>query len=46
MLAERLSTILPNVTVTDARVIQDYYAARYNAETTMIAYGAEVERKP
>src|SRR6185436_461996 len=46
LLAERLSTILPNVTVTDARVIQDYYAARYNAESTMIAYGAEVERKP
>ena len=46
LLAERLSTILPNVTVTDARVIQDYYLAQYNAESTMIAYGAEVERRP
>lgn len=46
LLAERLSTILPNVTVTDARVIQDYYSVRYNAQSTMIAYGAEVERKP
>ena len=46
LLAERLATILPNVTVTDARVIQDYYSARYHAESTMIAYGAEVERKP
>ena len=46
VLAERLSTILPNVTVTDAKVIQDYYAARYHARSTMIAYGAEVERKP
>jgi glycosyltransferase involved in cell wall biosynthesis len=46
VLAERLSTILPNVTVTDAKVIQDYYAARYRARSTMIAYGAEVERKP
>ena len=46
VLAERLSTILPNVTVTDAKVIQDYYAARYHAQSTMIAYGAEVERKP
>jgi glycosyltransferase involved in cell wall biosynthesis len=46
LLAERLATILPNVTVTDARVIQDYYYARYHAESTMIAYGAEVERKP
>lgn len=46
LLAERLSTILPNVIVTDARVIQDYYLAQYNAESTMIAYGAEVERRP
>ncbi len=35
--AERLAVWLPNRTVTDARVIQDYYAARY---------GAEVERRP
>jgi glycosyltransferase involved in cell wall biosynthesis len=43
--AERLAVWLPNETVTDARVIQDYYAARYNAPSTMIAYGAEVERR-
>lgn len=46
LLAERLATVLPNVTVTDARVIQDYYLARYNASSTMIAYGSEVERRP
>jgi len=46
LLAERLATILPNVTVTDARVIQDYYLAHYGAPSTMIAYGAEVERQP
>ena len=45
-LAERLATILPTETVTDARVIQDYYKVRYGTETTMIAYGAEVERRP
>ncbi len=44
--AERLAVWLPNLTVTDARVIQDYYAARYGAASTMIAYGAEVERRP
>jgi glycosyltransferase involved in cell wall biosynthesis len=44
--AERLATILPNVMVTDAQVIQDYYLARYNAPSTMIAYGSEVERRP
>ena len=44
-LAERLATLLPNEVVTDARVIQDYYLARYNTPSTMIAYGAEIERR-
>ena len=46
LLAERLATILPNATVTDAQVIHDYYLTRYNAPSTMIAYGSEVERRP
>ena len=46
LLTERLATILPNKTVTDAGVIKDYYLARYNAPSTMIAYGSEVERRP
>ncbi len=45
LMAERLAVWFPNETVTDARVIQDYYLARYNAPSTMIAYGAEVERR-
>lgn len=45
-LAERLATLLPNEVVTDARVIQDYYQARYNTPSTMIVYGAEIERRP
>lgn len=45
-LAEHLSTRLPNEMVTDAQVIQDYYLARHNATSTMIAYGSEVERRP
>lgn len=44
--AEYLSTLLPNETVTDAQVIQEYYLARHNARSTMIAYGGEVERRP
>lgn len=43
--AEYLSTLLPNEMVTDAQVIQDYYLARHNASSTMIAYGSEVERR-
>ena len=46
VLTERLATILPNRMVTDACVIKDYYLARYNAPSTMIAYGSEVERRP
>ena len=46
LLAERLATVLPSETVTDAKVIQDYYLARYRTRSTMIAYGAEVERQP
>jgi glycosyltransferase involved in cell wall biosynthesis len=44
--AEYLSTLVPNEIVTDAQVIQDYYLARHNAPSTMIAYGSEVERRP
>jgi len=46
LLTERLATILPSETVTDARVIQEYYLARYGAQSTMIAYGAEIGRRP
>ena len=46
LMAEKLATILPTEVVTDAKVIQDYYRARYQVESTMIAYGAEVERRP
>jgi glycosyltransferase involved in cell wall biosynthesis len=46
LLAERLSTLLPNVVVTDARTIQDYYLSRYRTSSRMIAYGSEVERRP
>ena len=46
LMAERLATILPTETVTDAKVIQEYYLARHRAVSSMIAYGAEVERRP
>jgi len=45
-ISERLATFLPNRVITDARVIQEYYLARYRTPSTMIAYGAEVERRP
>ena len=45
LMAERLATMLPTETVTDAKVIQEYYLARHGAHSTMIAYGAEVERR-
>lgn len=45
-MAEHMAKLLPNEMITDAQVIQDYYRARHNASSTMIAYGSEVERRP
>lgn len=45
-ISEWLSTFLPTAIVTDAQVIQDYYATRYGKKSAMIAYGAEVARRP
>src|SRR5688572_21154092 len=40
-ISEYLSTIIPNVIITDAAVIREYYTQRYGAASTMIAYGAD-----
>lgn len=40
-----LTKFLPTTVVTDAKVIQDYYAQNLNMDTTMIPYGAVVTRK-
>jgi len=45
LVSEWLSTFLPTAIVTDAHVIQDYYATRYRKQSAMITYGAEVERR-
>ena len=42
--SERLSTRIPSAVVADARVIEDYYRSRYDADPVMIAYGADCER--
>ena len=42
--AERLATIIPNVIITDAVVIQEYYRKRYRTEASMIAYGTDCAR--
>jgi glycosyltransferase involved in cell wall biosynthesis len=44
LVSERLSTLLPNEVVSDARAIQDYYRQRYGKRTTFIPYGAEIGR--
>jgi glycosyltransferase involved in cell wall biosynthesis len=41
-LSERLSCVLPDAVVSDARVIRDYYRGRYGTETTFIPYGADL----
>jgi len=45
LISEWLSTFMPTGIVTDAQVIQDYYATRYGKDSAMIAYGAEVARR-
>lgn len=41
LFSERLATWLPNCIVTDARVIEQYYLARYEKKSEFIAYGAD-----
>ncbi len=40
--SETLSTMIPDVIVSDARVIQDYYRARYGFPTIFIPYGGDL----
>lgn len=44
--AEWLATKLPNAVVTDSLRVQEYYRERWNAETTYIAYGSDVQAQP
>lgn len=41
-LSEWLSTRLPNATVTDSRVMHNYYLERFGLDTECILYGADV----
>jgi glycosyltransferase involved in cell wall biosynthesis len=40
LISERLATICPNVVVTDAERIKDYYRERYGRDSVFIPYGA------
>ena len=44
-IGEKASVWFATEVVTDAKVIQDYYLTEYGKASTMIAYGANVERK-
>lgn len=44
-IGERASVWFATEVVTDAKVIQDYYLTEYKKRSTMIAYGANIERK-
>ncbi len=43
-ISERLSTIVPDAVVSDARVIQDYYRERYGIDSVFIPYGGDLPR--
>jgi glycosyltransferase involved in cell wall biosynthesis len=42
LISERLATICPNVVISDARKIAEYYLERYGKRSEFIPYGAEV----
>jgi glycosyltransferase involved in cell wall biosynthesis len=44
-LGERASVWFASEVVTDARAIEEYYLSEYKKPSTMIAYGAEIERQ-
>jgi glycosyltransferase involved in cell wall biosynthesis len=43
-MSEWLATWMPNVVITDAQAIADYYRERYHRDSVMIPYGAEIGR--
>jgi glycosyltransferase involved in cell wall biosynthesis len=44
LVSEFLATVLPNVVVTDAESIREYYRRTYNKDSIFIPYGADVAR--
>ena len=40
--SERLSTVVPDAIVSDAKVIQEYYRTRYGLESVFIPYGGDL----
>jgi glycosyltransferase involved in cell wall biosynthesis len=42
LISERLATVCPNVAISDARKIAEYYLERYGKRSEFIPYGAEV----
>lgn len=42
LVSERLSTVFPNATISDAEKIAEYYQERYGVATVFIPYGAPV----
>lgn len=45
-LSERLAVAVPDVLITDAEVIRDYYLERYGCDSTVITYGVEPRPEP
>ena len=43
-LSEKLSTMVPDAVVSDARVIEDYYRSRYGFDSVFIPYGGDLPR--
>jgi len=46
LISERLATLFPNVVISDARKIAEYYLEQYGKRSEFIPYGAEVGALP
>ena len=45
-ISEWLATLVPNVLITDAQTVRDYYLDKWNAESSVILYGVEPRHEP
>jgi glycosyltransferase involved in cell wall biosynthesis len=45
-LSERLSTVVPDLLITDAGVVRDYYLQNWGTDSTVITYGVNPQPEP
>jgi glycosyltransferase involved in cell wall biosynthesis len=44
--SEKMATVLPNLFLTDSRIVQEYYSQQYGKTPPFIPYGSEIQKIP